>query len=431
MHNLFLGTAKHCLELWVKKDIITRKDFLKMEEQMLHLHAPHSAGRLPLKIGSGFAGFTADQWRNWTIGYSPIVLRQVLPREHLQYWLLFVKGCSILCSRCLLKEHVELAHNYLHMFCCQFLQVNGPNACTPNMHLHMHLKECLYDYGPPYAFWCYAFERYNGMLGSFPTNKRSIERQLMRKCLILQELHSQPFPEEGQCFKSLLMQHAPLNGGGILMSMKEEDIHGLEKLSAPHLNEYLDFTVIDRVKCLPPVKLIVLNSDQVASLQTTYKLLYPKKEFNTWQRFAKQSSRISISEEVFGSRVASRDSNIVVNAYWPSNSTMINTNRCFTLSIGEIQYFVKHFVSFVDEQGTKEHLFAYVHWFKRHENFDWFGSSAMVCSPFKEEDESYSFIPVQRIISLCIHGTIRISFTNQQQSETVLVAVPLHKKHVF
>ena len=58
-----------------------------MKEQMLHLHAPHSAGRLPLRIGSGFAVFTADQWRNWTIGYSPIVLRQVLPS---QYWLLFV-----------------------------------------------------------------------------------------------------------------------------------------------------------------------------------------------------------------------------------------------------------------------------------------------------------------------------------------------------
>ena len=111
---------------------------------------------------------------------------------------------------------------------------------------------------------------------------------------------------------------------------------------------------------------------------------------------------------MFGSRVASRDGNIVVNAYWPSNSTVINTDRCFTLCIGEIQYFVKYFVSFLDEQGTKKHLFAYVHRFKRHENFDWFGSSAVVCSPFKEEDESYSFIPVQRIISLCIHGTIHI-----------------------
>ena len=114
-------------------------------------------------------------------------------------------------------------------------------------------------------------------LRGFPTKKRSIERQFMRKCLIFQELHSQPFPEEGQCFKSLLMQHALLNGGSILMSMKKEDIHGLEKLSAPHLNEYLDFTVIDRVKCLQPVKLIVLNSDQVASLQTPYKLVYTKR----------------------------------------------------------------------------------------------------------------------------------------------------------
>ena len=68
-----------------------------------------------------------------------------------------------------------------------------------------------------------------------------------------------------------------------------------------------------------------------------------------------------------------------------------------------------------------------VHWFERHENFAWFGSSAMVCSPFKEEDESYSFIPEQRIVSLCIYGSISISFTNQHQSETVLVAVPLHK----
>ena len=62
-----------------------------------------------------------------------------------------------------------------------------------------------------------------------------------------------------------------------MLSMKEEYIHGLEKLSAPHLNEYLDFTIIDRVKCLPPGKLIVLNNDRVASLQTTYKLFIQRR----------------------------------------------------------------------------------------------------------------------------------------------------------
>lgn len=88
------------------------------------------------------------------------------------------------------------------MFCTKFEQVNGGEACTPNMHMHLHLKECLLDYGPPYAFWCYAFERYNGMLGKFPTNHKHIEPQLMKKCLILQELYSQTFPVEDDVFSS-------------------------------------------------------------------------------------------------------------------------------------------------------------------------------------------------------------------------------------
>ena len=66
---------------------------------MSQLCVPDSVGRLPLKIGTGFSSFTADLWRNWTIGYSPVVLQGVLPREQLQYWLLFV----------LLKKNVELA----------------------------------------------------------------------------------------------------------------------------------------------------------------------------------------------------------------------------------------------------------------------------------------------------------------------------------
>ena len=41
-----------------------------------------------------------------------------------------------------------------------------------NMHLHLHLAECIVDYGPVYAFWCFAFERMNGVLGSYHTNNQ-------------------------------------------------------------------------------------------------------------------------------------------------------------------------------------------------------------------------------------------------------------------
>ena len=49
------------------------------------------------------------------------------------------------------------------------------------MHLHGHLKECVLDYGPIYNFWCFSFERFNGILSSFKTNNRCVEIQLTRK----------------------------------------------------------------------------------------------------------------------------------------------------------------------------------------------------------------------------------------------------------
>ena len=46
--------------------------------------------------------------------------------------------------------------------------------------MHRHILNCILDYGPVYAFWLFSFERYNGILGSYKTNNRSIEIQLMR-----------------------------------------------------------------------------------------------------------------------------------------------------------------------------------------------------------------------------------------------------------
>ena len=36
-------------------------------------------GRIPHKISSGFASFTADQWKNWILIYSLVALKNVLP----------------------------------------------------------------------------------------------------------------------------------------------------------------------------------------------------------------------------------------------------------------------------------------------------------------------------------------------------------------
>lgn len=51
------------------------------------------------------------------------------------------------------------------------LLIHGKSKVKPNMHLHGHLKECVLDYGPVYNFWCFSFERFNGILSSFNNNR--------------------------------------------------------------------------------------------------------------------------------------------------------------------------------------------------------------------------------------------------------------------
>ena len=70
MHNLLLGTAKHFVDTWKETKILHKKDFYDLQEKVDSFTSPSDIGRVPMKIASGFAGFTAEQWKNWTVFYS-------------------------------------------------------------------------------------------------------------------------------------------------------------------------------------------------------------------------------------------------------------------------------------------------------------------------------------------------------------------------
>jgi hypothetical protein len=77
----------------------------------------------------------------------------------------FVRVCSILVSRILEIELMEEAHERLIKI-IKLIEVHyGRVKITPNLHLSLHLCDCSNDFGPLYAFWCFSFERMNGILG--------------------------------------------------------------------------------------------------------------------------------------------------------------------------------------------------------------------------------------------------------------------------
>ena len=153
MHNLYLGTAKHILKnVWVEKKLITDRSASLLQDRVDSVKIPHYVGRIPHKITSAFSGFTADQFKNWTNLFSLMTLYDILPTEDLQCWRYFVLASRILCQMVITDEEIKLADAFLLQFCYRVERLYGKKIITPNMHLHCHLKQCLYDYGPIHNF---------------------------------------------------------------------------------------------------------------------------------------------------------------------------------------------------------------------------------------------------------------------------------------
>lgn len=115
MHNLYLGTGKKMFKVWVKQKLLSDEALL-IENQAKHFIVPYDIGRLPSNASSGYGGFTANQWYNWIAIYSPILLKGLLPPEHLRCWLLFVKACSIAKSRIISVDEAKSADLFLLHF---------------------------------------------------------------------------------------------------------------------------------------------------------------------------------------------------------------------------------------------------------------------------------------------------------------------------
>ena len=216
MHNLFLGSAKHYIKkIWLGRNIITSTDFSLIQSGVNNVVVPTGIGRIPHKIMSGFSSLTADQLKNWVIYFSIISLRGILTSEKFECWRHFVLACRVLCSWQLTKEKILLADALLLQFCRRTQRLYGPSTITPNMHMHCH---CIFDYGPLHGFWLFSFETYNGLLGEFPHNNRSIELQLMNRFIRDNSSLCVSFPEEFKKELGPLIPQAKHNVGSLLDS---------------------------------------------------------------------------------------------------------------------------------------------------------------------------------------------------------------------
>ena len=181
------------LTIWKQRGYLNSSMFDLQQEHVDATNPPSNIGCIPYQISSGFAGFTAEQWMLWTILYSPVVLCDLLPHEHYTPWCIFSRACALLCRPYL--HEIEVDEALLLTFCTGFQQLYGAEACTLSLHMQCHLKECIFDMGPLYSFWCFSFECYNGILEKMQKSWNASELQLIHKFSNLQTLAADILPQ--------------------------------------------------------------------------------------------------------------------------------------------------------------------------------------------------------------------------------------------
>ena len=142
------------------------------------------------KISKYYKRFKAEECKAFLLIYSLYCCKKILGRKKLENLSKFVNACRLLCKKSVTKDDISKAHDLLLDFCKGFEELYGKEFCTPNMHLHLHLKGCLENFGPVYAIWCFSFERYNGTLGHYHTNNYNIITTYMKKIVLHQSLSS-------------------------------------------------------------------------------------------------------------------------------------------------------------------------------------------------------------------------------------------------
>ena len=152
MHNLFLGTAKRMAKMWIRLNDLNSDDLQQMQQIANTIVLPPDYVSLKRKIQSGFSFMTADDWKSSVLVYSPVVLQGRLPQPKLVHWLRFVNACRLLIRPSLTEDDLTLAHEHMVAFCQDVQVLYEEQEVTPNMHLHVHMKETIENFSSPYGF---------------------------------------------------------------------------------------------------------------------------------------------------------------------------------------------------------------------------------------------------------------------------------------
>lgn len=224
-----------------------------------------------------------------------------------------MQACHIICKQTLSPSECTRAQTFIVEFCDRFEKLYGRENLVI-MHLACHLHECILDYGPVNGFWCFGFERFNGVLGSYPNNNQNVAVTMMKKF----EAHLQT----SDCDTNAELM--PLLSD---MSNSNDYITGSLSEGSDTSNSAL----------LKPLREYILLPEYQKYLTHLYKDIYSE-EPSTVSALCIRSAKISYKGHILSSTLSRSKSGTCIAAY-PSTEPTNNQPH-----MGIVKFYFKHIV---------------------------------------------------------------------------------------
>ena len=358
-----------------------------IDAAMNEMTFPSEIGRVT-KSMSLYKSMKAAEWKNWVHVFSLYCLKGVLAKRHYNLWQLFVRACSHYIQSSITIDEANVGHDLLIMYCKKFEDMYGSKYCTPNMHMHTHIKSCILEFGPTYGFWCFSFERYNGILGSFSTNNHALTITLMKKFVNGLRIEAS--------YQQLEFDNLPTLED---FKLRNSETLGETTIALDYARRNLDVTVeclsnIYSVASVP--KLARLPDIEMNEIHDGLIMLLGDQENIEVSRYYQSFNKLRLGRELiscYRKNASQKDCNVIV-VY---GHIQVDRRPATVMKIGKIDFVI------CKPNGTRIQesvMFAQVRYFKDHPEKNWFGQYC----PMKLYDtlvDSTRFVPIHYIVRKC------------------------------
>ena len=167
MHCLWLGIVVQFRKLWessTEKAYYIKNMNVEIDKYICKVKPPNEIHRTPRSLVNFGSDWKATENRTFCFFYSPIALKDLLPLEYYEHWLLFVNGCLELFRKDVTSDNIKTATRLFDKFVLLVPELYGLENVTYNVHLLQHISQFVKYWGAPWANSAFLFEDAGGDL---------------------------------------------------------------------------------------------------------------------------------------------------------------------------------------------------------------------------------------------------------------------------